>query len=312
MDCREVKNLLSEYIDNVLAEDTAALVRDHLDACASCTRTYESMTRLIGYMKSMETVDEPEGFLEEVKAGLEKRFSWANLFRRLYSPPLVKIPLELAVVALILVVVVRMPGIGGGPELYEITFAFDSRKDVPVVEKAEPERIKLEGQALDLSITSTEVAATEKREKRGPEEAEGKASSAVPKKAAPAPAERKLDSDESLQEEELSPASDSDAIIEIPEQRSYPMGALGKGGKKGGDEEEPLRGVIRSIGGKIIEFEYDEGRTRLIALTVEIPAERYHVFLHELDKLGDVGIDIPVPADVLDREGAVVVKMHLH
>lgn len=117
MDCREVKNKISEYIDGRLTGEEATLIREHLDRCASCLETVESMTRLIGLMQNIDTVDEPETILRDVKARLEKRAPLAELARRLFSPPKIKIPLELAGAALVVTLIMHMAGVGGGPKV---------------------------------------------------------------------------------------------------------------------------------------------------------------------------------------------------
>ena len=47
MECRDVKKLLSEYIDGVLAEGQVPVVKQHLLTCRDCKETYKSMNRLI-------------------------------------------------------------------------------------------------------------------------------------------------------------------------------------------------------------------------------------------------------------------------
>jgi hypothetical protein len=109
--------MLSEYIDGVLPEDVAIRVEAHLQTCTGCTRAYDEMTRLVGYMREMETVDEPADFLDNVKAGIDRGPSPASWLRKLFYPPMVKLPAAAAVVVLVAMLVVFRPQSGGGPEI---------------------------------------------------------------------------------------------------------------------------------------------------------------------------------------------------
>ena len=138
MDCHDVKNLLSEYIDGMLSEENTSMVKDHLARCTDCSETYESMRRIIGHMNQMESIDEPADFLERVNARLERRFSLAGAFRRLFVPLRIKIPLELAGVAAAVVLIIYFAGIRNDRTLHEITVSMD---EIPVF-AGKPEAIR--------------------------------------------------------------------------------------------------------------------------------------------------------------------------
>lgn len=123
MDCREIKKLMSEYIDGELRGDTASEVRAHIAACGGCRETYESLTRIIGYMNDMDRVEEPMTLLGDVKTRLEKGPSFSDTLRRFFSPPVVRTSMKLAGVALVAILIAHMAGIGGGPDLIETDLA---------------------------------------------------------------------------------------------------------------------------------------------------------------------------------------------
>lgn len=151
MDCHEVKELLSAYADGVLTEAETSLVKEHLDLCPDCMDTYEAMSRIIEHMHHMETVVEPDGFLDRVNARLEKPSFLAGVFRRLFVPPGVKLPLELAAVAVALVLIFYLAGFWADGDLYEITISLKDRIDSKAVE----------------TMTHERGGATKKAEKRG-------------------------------------------------------------------------------------------------------------------------------------------------
>ena len=110
MECRDVKKLLSEYIDGVLAEGQVPVVKQHLLTCRDCKETYKSMNRLIELMHDMDPVAEPADFRANVRARLERRPSLIGRFRSLVSPPMVKVPLGVAAALIVAFAVTQMPG----------------------------------------------------------------------------------------------------------------------------------------------------------------------------------------------------------
>lgn len=44
MDCNIVKDLIPLYIDECCSEESANLVKEHIDSCAECRKLYENMT----------------------------------------------------------------------------------------------------------------------------------------------------------------------------------------------------------------------------------------------------------------------------
>ena len=51
MDCRELVELVTEYLEGALPEERARLVREHLDECVDCLRYFGQIqltARLLG------------------------------------------------------------------------------------------------------------------------------------------------------------------------------------------------------------------------------------------------------------------------
>jgi hypothetical protein len=126
MDCRKIEELLSEYIDGVLPEDVAGRVEAHLADCAGCSDAYEEMSRLVGYMRDMETVDEPADLLVNVKARMDQPSPLTGWLRRVFWPPLVRVPAAAAVLAALAIFLVYRPGMEGAPDVYEFTLRVDA------------------------------------------------------------------------------------------------------------------------------------------------------------------------------------------
>ncbi|UCG51038.1 MAG: zf-HC2 domain-containing protein [Candidatus Latescibacterota bacterium] len=138
MDCRDVKEHLSEYVDEMLPEKEASEIKDHLARCADCLGEYESTLKIIKHMNEMETIDAPAEFLEKVTARLEKRFSFGGWLRRLFVPLRVKLPLELAGIAAAVALLVYVFGVRDGRDLYEVTISMSGERGQTIVVPEKP------------------------------------------------------------------------------------------------------------------------------------------------------------------------------
>jgi len=57
--CREVKELLSPYLDGAVTGNEMQALREHLDECAGCMREYQELRRTQQLLASMGRVQEP-------------------------------------------------------------------------------------------------------------------------------------------------------------------------------------------------------------------------------------------------------------
>ena len=149
MDCHKAQDLLSEYVDGVLGDNEASMVKRHLDDCADCRSTYESMVKVIGHMNHMESIDEPADFLNKVNARLERESTWKEFVHRLFFPLKIKLPLELAAAAVVIALIIHFSGIGDAPPLYEITMSTKARVEKEKRGKKGPSGEKGRGEGID-------------------------------------------------------------------------------------------------------------------------------------------------------------------
>lgn len=84
MNCEEVQELLSPYVDNMLGTGESNLVSQHLKTCSECLHEYQRLNALISMLKTLGDEDLPEGFNERLVSRLRqsrrKKFlipSWA-------------------------------------------------------------------------------------------------------------------------------------------------------------------------------------------------------------------------------------------
>ncbi len=103
MGCEEIRELLSEYVDGTLDEKTSLRLREHLSACEACQKELASLKALVNELRSLEPVEAPRDFVESLHERVEPRFTMAKVLKLLFVPAGLKIPLEVATVAVLLV-----------------------------------------------------------------------------------------------------------------------------------------------------------------------------------------------------------------
>ncbi|MCR4443366.1 MAG: DUF4349 domain-containing protein [Peptococcaceae bacterium] len=125
MDCKHIKSVLSEYLDEALTAEEAALVKAHLDDCPECRDEYEQLRQTVQVLSSLEEVIPPAGFRRELRRQLEeavldklsKRFSLKSLipvrWKRINRVQLLPVAVALALMLVLIPFVGNyMPGVG--------------------------------------------------------------------------------------------------------------------------------------------------------------------------------------------------------
>lgn len=107
MKCAEVRIKLSEYLDGELSAEERKVVESHLEGCDECRRELQELERAVGHVHSLEEVEPPPWFaqnvMQRVRAEAEPK---KGLLRRLFHPLHVKLPAEALAVALVAVAAV--------------------------------------------------------------------------------------------------------------------------------------------------------------------------------------------------------------
>lgn len=62
MDCSKAAELFSGYIDNMLDDDEAAMLKEHMDTCATCRQEYEALKTMVDKCRKLEETDLPVDF----------------------------------------------------------------------------------------------------------------------------------------------------------------------------------------------------------------------------------------------------------
>lgn len=318
MNCGEVKELLSEYVDDVLDPVTKAVVEEHLSACEDCQQELVSLKALVSDLGSLESVEPPKDFLDQLHERIEKRSWFSEILRTLFVPMRVKIPLEFAGAAAVAVLVFSF--LYTQQDQLKLAEAPVSLKPGRVTEKApmglaQPsvsrpkERVAEKGALGDIpaeaSLSLKEERATEKMKADtfgGVAKDEDYRSQNAYKAATaePPPAERETIELALVLRKELRPqALAPEAAMEAAPapkkkmRRSLAMRDAEPSARPERDEEVDdsltrVRRFIGLVGGEVVSVEYNKETNTPESIRAEIPAEQLYTFYNKLKELGDL------------------------
>ena len=120
MKCREVTELLSEYLDDDLNNEDKNAVKMHLSKCDTCRNELEYLTKYKNVFASLEQVKAPEDFLFKVHKRLNHPQAPMHFIKKLFIPFKVKIPIQAAGIILTTVIIIFL-------------FIPSGQKDIPVM-----------------------------------------------------------------------------------------------------------------------------------------------------------------------------------
>jgi hypothetical protein len=106
MDCARIENLLSDYLDGSIRGSDLADVETHLRECRRCSAGAEGLKATIALLHGLRPVEAPPELIEKVRTEIGRGRVGRPLWKKLFLPVHVKIPLEAAAVAVLFLLVV--------------------------------------------------------------------------------------------------------------------------------------------------------------------------------------------------------------
>jgi anti-sigma factor RsiW len=94
MKCEHVQEKLSEYLDGFLDRDTSSLIQSHLTSCSRCQAELQALAEAKRSVAGLPVIEPPPGFSQRVMSRVREEAERPNLFRRLFLPMHIKIPIH--------------------------------------------------------------------------------------------------------------------------------------------------------------------------------------------------------------------------
>jgi anti-sigma factor RsiW len=99
-----IRHMLSEYLDGAVTGKEKAEIEEHLTSCTKCSDALAELQKTIQHVKEIEEVNPPAWMTQKIMARVrEEAEQKKSIFRRLFYPLHVKLPIEAVAVAFLTV-----------------------------------------------------------------------------------------------------------------------------------------------------------------------------------------------------------------
>ncbi len=305
MECDNVRENLSAYLEGLLSQEDKVRIEEHLRSCAVCSAELIDLTKTVEHIRGLEEVEPPAWMTQKIMAKVrEEGQGKKRILQRLFYPLHVKLPLE-AVAALLVVGLALYIYRDISPEMrlakapMEESSPQTTQREIIKEDKIGPFKKSEERNVPDEVTTAPEKPAEEP--------ATGKlAAKAGRMEAAPRASELPRQSELSYKELNAPPASVAEAARSAAGglRKEAKPEAVQAAPKLKGFGEKKMEGIlltvrvkelesanreveklITSLGGKIIDRQSIEGGKILVA---EVNSVRFNELLEKLKSIGEV------------------------
>lgn len=104
MECNNIQEKLSAYIEGVISPEEKILIDEHLKSCQRCNESLAELKRTIEYVQDLEDIEPPLWLTRNVMARIRSEVKpKKGILQKLFYPLHIKLPIEAAAVFLIAV-----------------------------------------------------------------------------------------------------------------------------------------------------------------------------------------------------------------
>jgi hypothetical protein len=104
MECNNIQERLSAYIEGVISPEEKILIDEHLKSCRTCNESLAELKRTIEYVQDLEDIEPPLWLTRNVMARIRSEVKpKKGILQKLFYPLHIKLPIEAAAVFLIAV-----------------------------------------------------------------------------------------------------------------------------------------------------------------------------------------------------------------
>ncbi|MGD9040738.1 MAG: zf-HC2 domain-containing protein [Desulfobacteraceae bacterium] len=335
MDCEEIRERLSAYVDDDLDRASKAVVEEHLASCKACQQEVASLKALVRELGALESVEPPKDFLNQLNERIEARSWFPKILRTLFKPMRVKIPLEFAgvvAVAILVFIVLHTQKEELGLKKAPVGPARQERPSEQVVvargqaeapgrskeERVHEKGVEAFGEGMkEESYTEPQLASRPEEEKMAKKYAADTLKQAV-KDQAPPPERESIElalvMKKEIPPESLAPGAAMEAAPAPKKKmrRSLALPQTVPSGKPDRDEEQDdslsrLRKLIELVGGEVVSVEYNEQTNTPASIGAWIPADQVYTFYNKLKELGD----LRTPPEAVTGKGHEVLSVSI-
>ena len=107
MECKDIREKLSFYLEGTLPPEEKRLIGEHLNSCPQCGTALQDLKRTEELVKNLEEVEPPAWMTQKIMARVRtEQEKKRGIFQKLFYPLHIKVPIEALATVLIAVVAV--------------------------------------------------------------------------------------------------------------------------------------------------------------------------------------------------------------
>jgi anti-sigma factor RsiW len=314
MHCRQVKELLSAYIDDMLTPEQKREVEEHLGLCPQCSQDAAFLRQCVQDINALDKVKAPDNFLGKIKARIARDSEFKRIMGGIDKPSRERIYTRVAVTLVTVVVVVVAyaiitPELGWygvqrarvykAANVESAKVSLSSRGELPTV-RHKTAAVFSPGAPLQSLIVPSEISLDEAQE-----------SSDVKAENKVAPlgyyrAERFADNKQVLGTVSQKPFSESTVAQEMAKVKQETVD-IRIAGMTAEEALAKIQGIVESVHGNITEIQRKS--TNSITVILSFAVNRQQELLERLSQVGTVTSVETFAADA--GKGDVTLDLHM-
>ena len=104
MECNDVQEKLSAYVEGIISHDEKMLIDEHLTLCQKCCESLADLKKTVEYINNLEDIEPPAWLTQKIMTRVKTEVHQKKgIFQKLFYPLHIKLPIEAVAVIVIAV-----------------------------------------------------------------------------------------------------------------------------------------------------------------------------------------------------------------
>lgn len=109
MECNDVREKLSAYIEGIIAPEEKPRIDEHLKVCERCSESLADLRKALAHIRDLEEVEPPPWLSQKVMARVRSEAeSRRGILQRLFYPLHIKLPIEAVAAVFVAVIAIHI------------------------------------------------------------------------------------------------------------------------------------------------------------------------------------------------------------
>jgi hypothetical protein len=109
MECGEIREKLSDYIEGLISSEEKRSIDEHLMSCEMCSEYLSDLRKTVNYVQNLEEISPPQWLTERIMTKVRSESQpKKGILERLFYPLHIKLPIEAVAAVLVIVISIYM------------------------------------------------------------------------------------------------------------------------------------------------------------------------------------------------------------